>query len=104
MGLWKVGDDDKGHYGSSSKVRCEADQLNVECLVLRGDWANQNRKLDNALLQVNEIKRQTQLQIQIIEQESAQKRQIIENRHGQQLNEANQQIQVGNQSLSPAKI
>ena len=92
--LWKLSDDPtKGHY-SHSKVRSEADRLNVECLILRGDWLNHNRRLDNAVLHVDEVKRQTQLQIQIMEQESAQQCKAIEDEHDQQLERANRQIQV----------
>ena len=92
--LWKLSDDPvKAHY-SLSKVRSEADRLNVECLVLRGDWLNHNRRLDNAILHVDEVKRQTQLQIQILEQESEQQQKIIEVEHYQQLERANRQVQV----------
>lgn len=103
--LWRLGDDAKQRLAavsaaaaaaasSSSKLRMEENELNMECLVLRTDWNNRGMMLDNAVRQLQEVKRQAELQIKAVEQDCAQKTYASESRHHDQVDRAVEKIQV----------
>lgn len=75
-------------------MRLEESELNLECLVLRADWDDRGKKLENLVRQLSEVKRQTQLQIQAVEQECTQKTYAAESRHHDQFDRAIDKIQV----------
>lgn len=98
--LWRLGDDAGGgktthlHPSSSKLQLTEENEVNMECLVLRTDWMNRGMMLDNAIRQLAEVKRQTELQIKAVEQECAQKTYAAETRHHDQVDRAVERIQV----------
>ena len=109
--LWRLGDEGSGTskvaqhlaVSSSAKLRLEEKELNLECLVLRTDWVNRGMMLDNLSRQLEEVKRQTELQIKAIEQECAQKTYAAESRHHDQFDRAVDRIQVSKQNYLTSK-
>ena len=95
--LWRLGEDSAKvtqHLPSSSKRRLEESELNLECLVLRADWEDRGKKLENLIRQLGEVRRQTELQIKAVEQECSQKTYAAESRHHDQFDRAIDKIQV----------
>lgn len=95
--MWRLGDESNTaspHLPSSSRKRLEESELNLECLVLRSDWDDRGKKLDNVIRQLGEVKQQTELQIKAIEQECSQKTYAVESRHHDQFDRAIDKIQV----------
>ncbi|XP_032791524.2 LOW QUALITY PROTEIN: cilia- and flagella-associated protein 57 [Daphnia magna] len=94
--LWRLGDESATAtqpIHSSSRKRLEEGELNLECLVLRSDWEDRGKKLDNVIRQLDEVKHQTELQIKAIEQECSQKTYAAESRHHDQFDRAIDKIQ-----------
>lgn len=81
-------------------MRLEESELNLECLVLRADWDDRGKKLENLIRQLGEVKRQTELQIKAVEQECTQKTYAAESRHHDQFDRAIDKIQVLKRSLA----
>ena len=75
-------------------MRLEENELNLECLVLRADWDDRAKKLENVVRQLQEVRRQTELQIKAVEQECIQKTYAAESRHNDQFDRAIDKIQV----------
>ena len=95
--LWRLGDESAKatqHLPSSSRMRLEESELNLECLVLRADWDDRGKKLDNVIRQLEEVKRNAELQIKAVEQECSQKTYAAESRHNDQFDRAIDKIQV----------
>jgi hypothetical protein len=95
--LWRLGDENAKatqHLPSSSRMRLEESELNLECLVLRADWDDRGKKLDNLIRQLEEVKRQAELQVKAVEQECSQKTYAAESRHNDQFDRAIDKIQV----------
>ena len=86
--LWRLGDDSPKSAqhlpSSSSRMRLEENELNLECLVLRADWDDRAKKLENVVRQLQEVRRQTELQIKAVEQECIQKTYAAESRQNGQ--------------------
>ncbi|XP_046630925.1 cilia- and flagella-associated protein 57-like [Daphnia pulicaria] len=94
--LWRLGDENAKatqHLPSSSRMRLEESELNLECLVLRADWDDRGKKLDNLIRQLEEVKRQAELQVKAVEQECSQKTYAAESRHNDQFDRAIDKIQ-----------
>ena len=66
----------------------------MECLVLRADWEDRGKRLENVVRQLAEVRRQADLQIKAIEQECNQKTYAAESRHHDQFDRAIDKIQV----------
>ena len=97
--MWRLGDENEAMkslslVSASAKQRQEENEMNLESLVLRSDWANRGQLLDNAMRQLEEIKKQTELQVRAIEQDCTQKTYAIEGRRNDQFERAVDKIQV----------
>jgi hypothetical protein len=105
--MWRLGDENAAtkslsRVSASAKQRQEENEMNLESLVLRSDWTNRGLLLENALRQLEELKKQTELQIRTIEQDCSQKIYVIESRRNDQFERAVDKIQVsqGNRQCS----
>lgn len=97
--MWRLGDESAvtkslSLVSASAKLRQEENELNLESLVLRSDWANRGQQLDNALRQLEEVKRHAELQVRAVEQDCAQKTHVLESRRNDQFERAVDKIQV----------
>ena len=79
-------------FNQTAKEAARSAESSNECLVLRDDWHNQKVLLDLATKQLDQIQRQTQLQIQGMELDYHQRLSTTEKKFSLQLEQGNEKI------------